>query len=328
MRVRLSALLVLACAAGCARAPEAPRLRAVVAPRLAEAPRSAADDGCEARAAELARLVPDPALAWSARGAFMDELARLECEGALQALVALLQGGEADARRRAALCLADSRHDAAVPALLALLADDGDARGQAAAAVALAAHGNWSGAEAACFAEGAPADDFVAGCRAAVEQAAGLPLAEARAAWRSTAALNVLPRHDPSPRLVLEWWRVVARLGAEDVALRAAAARTLAAGDSALSLQLAQAAFESDARLRSGALEALRALGARGEPAVLSLLPLLGAPEAREDAARALGASCDPRARRALEEALDEASDPAWRALLEAELRRLAAAGA
>lgn len=327
MRHALRALpLVAGLAVACTRAAEAPRLRPVVAQHAAAAPDAAPDAECEARAAELAVLAPDARLAWSARGAFMDELAALGCAGATDALVRLLESGEPDARRRAALCIAESEHDAAVPALLALLADRTDPRSQAAAAVALAAHGNWSGAGAACFdAEG---DEFVAGCRAAVEQAAGRTIAEVRAAWNSTAALGSLPRHDPSARLVREWWRVVARLGSDDDAERAAAARVLASGDSALALQLAQAAFESDARLRDGALEALRALGARSEPAVLSLLPLLGSETTREAAARALGASCDPRARGALEAALSDAVDPAWRALLEDEVRRLRASGA
>lgn len=327
MRTALRAAPAALClAAACAQEVAAPALRPVVAAKLAQAADPPTGADCES-AAGLARLASDQGSPWSLRAAFMDELARLDCDESLQALVALLDEGDVDARRRAALCIAGSGHDAAVPALLHALHDGSDPKFQAACALALAAHGNWSGAGASCFDDGGD-DDFVGGCRVAIEQAAGSKLAEVRAAWCSTAALEALPRHEPSPRLVREWWRVAARLGATDEAERAAAARMLAGGDSALSLLLAQAAFDNDARLRDGALEALRALGARSEPAVLSLLPLLASPEARHGAARALGASCDPRARRALELALDAAADPAWRALLEAELRRLRAAGA
>ncbi len=102
-----------------------------------------------------------------------------------------------------------------------------------------------------------------------------------------------------------------------------------------MAVPLAEAAWDTDPRLHTGALQALRNLGARAEPAVYALLGLLDLPATRDAALQALAHSCDPRARRSLQTLRSELGDAdsnteeaQWAAALEAAIAQLQAAGA
>ncbi|MEY4774143.1 MAG: hypothetical protein RIT40_1178 [Planctomycetota bacterium] len=325
-------LLLLACS------QQGPQLRPVVTAQLAAAEALAqthapGEAACAAQAAELELVLMDATQPWSVRSAQMDALAQLPCDAAARALVRLVEQGEGDVQRRALLCIAESGHDQALTSLLDMSSRAEDNQTKWAFALAMAAHGNYAGVPAASteWNDGA----FEAGCRAGIEDLAQLPFDEIAAAWRSTAALTRLVPPPASAHLRLAWWRTIQDLSHADEHVRLRALNVLSHSDSRVAIPLAEAAWDTDPRVQDGALQALRNLGARAEPAVYALLGLLDVPSTRVAALQALAHCCDPRARRDLQTRRNELGDDhstpdeaAWAAQLDAAIAQLVAAGA